>query len=212
MSAAKQLKAQARDRAGKGVARAIRRQGRVPAVIYGGNEPAKSISLDGKEITVTIHAGHFLTTIFDIDVDGETIQVIPRNFQLDPVKDSILHVDFLRISQGQEIKVTVPFHIIDQDKCPGVKRGGTIQFVEHSVELYVPTNAIPEHIDVSVAELDFGDTIHLNDIALPEGARPAWNENPTIVTIIGVQEEAAEGAAQAAEASSEPAAETPAKS
>ena len=171
MSDVKQIQAVARDRAGKGAARAVRRQGQVPAVIYGGGEAAEAIALDFNQTKQMIFAGHFLTTIFEIDVDGKKTRAIPRDYQLDPVKDFPVHVDFLRLAEGQSIKVVVPVHVVGQDKSPGVKRGGALQIVEHSVELSVPSNAIPDFIEVSVATLDIGSSLHLSDVALPPGAK-----------------------------------------
>jgi large subunit ribosomal protein L25 len=203
---AKQLQAVARDRAGKGAARAVRREGRVPAVIYGGGEPAQSISLDSNQTKQLIFAGHFLTTVFEIDVDGRKTRAIPRDYQLDPVKDFPLHVDFLRLAEGKSVRVVVQVRVVGQDKSPGIKRGGTLQVVEHAVELMVPPDAIPDTIEASVAELDIGGTIHLADITLPEGVRPVSTENVTLVTVVppsGMQEEepaAAEAAAAAAPA------------
>ncbi len=144
MSDIKQITAVARDRSGKGAARAVRRQGQVPAVIYGAGQPATGIALDFNETKRLIFAGHFLTTIFEIDVDGKKTRAIPRDYQLDPVRDFPVHVDFLRLSKGQSIKVVVPVHVIGQDKSPGVKRGGTVNIVEHSIELLVPSDSIPD--------------------------------------------------------------------
>src|ERR687894_453164 len=171
MASIKELKAVARDRVGKGAARAVRRQGQVPAVIYGGGAAAESISLDFNQMKLAIYAGHFLTTIFEIDVDGRKTRALPRDFQLDPVKDFPIHIDFLRLAEGQEIRVTVPVHVVGQETSPGIKRRGTVQIVQHSLELMVPTDAIPEFVEVSVAELDIGSSVHLSDIALPEGAK-----------------------------------------
>ena len=200
MSAVKQIQAVARDRAGKGAARAVRRQGQVPAVIYGGGQAAEAIALDFNLTKQLIFAGHFLTTVFEIDVDGKTTRAIPRDYQLDPVRDFPLHIDFLRLSAGQMIKVVVPVHVVGQENSPGVKRGGTLQIVEHSVELLVPSDAIPDYVEASVANLDIGSSIHLNDITLPNGAKATSAENVTLVTVTGVKEEeaapaAAEGAA-----------------
>jgi large subunit ribosomal protein L25 len=203
MSEIKQIKAVARDRAGKGAARAVRRQGQVPAVIYGAGQPAQPIALDFNQTKQLIFAGHFLTTVFEIDVDGTTTRAIPRDYQLDPVRDFPVHVDFLRLAEGQTIKVVVPVHVVGQDRCQGVKRGGTLQIVEHSVELMVPSDAIPDYVEASVADLDIGSSVHLNDITLPSGARPTSTENVTLVTVVapsGMKEEeaapaAAEGAA-----------------
>jgi large subunit ribosomal protein L25 len=200
MSEMKQIKAVARDRAGKGAARAVRRQGQVPAVIYGGGEAPQTIALDFNQTKQLIFAGHFLTTVFEIDVDGKTTRAIPRDYQLDPVRDFPLHIDFLRLAAGQAVKVVVPVHVVGQEKSPGLKRGGTLQIVEHSVELLVPSDAIPDAIDVSVAELDLGSSLHLSDVTLPEGARPANQENVTLVTIVapsGMNEDTAAPAADA---------------
>jgi large subunit ribosomal protein L25 len=184
MSEMKQIKAMARDRAGKGAARAVRRQGMVPAVIYGGGEEPQTIALDFNQTKQLIFAGHFLTTVFEIDVDGKTTRAIPRDYQLDPVKDFPLHVDFLRLAAGGSVKVVVPVHVVGQDRSPGLKRGGTLQIVEHSVELMVPSEAIPDAIEVSVANLDLGSSLHLADVTLPQGARPATQENVTLVTVV----------------------------
>jgi large subunit ribosomal protein L25 len=184
MSALKQIQAVARDRAGKGAARAVRRQGQVPAVIYGGGEAPQTIALDFNQTKQLIFAGHFLTTVFEIDVDGRKTRAIPRDYQLDPVRDFPVHIDFLRLSEGQAIKVVVPVHVVGQDRSPGVKRGGTVQIVEHAVELLVPSDAIPDYIEASVAELDIGSSVHLADVTLPAGAKPVSAENVTLVTVV----------------------------
>jgi large subunit ribosomal protein L25 len=203
MSDIKQITAVARDRAGKGAARAVRRQGQVPAVIYGGGQAAEAIALEFNQTKQLIFAGHFLTTVFEIEVDGKKTRAIPRDYQLDPVRDFPVHVDFLRLSKGQSIKVVVPVHVVGQDKCPGVKRGGTLQIVEHSVELLVPSDAIPDFIEASVADLDIGSSIHLADIILPNGAKATSTENVTLVTVVapsGMTEEEPAPAAEAAAA------------
>ncbi|WP_445503699.1 50S ribosomal protein L25/general stress protein Ctc [Microvirga sp. G4-2] len=198
MSEIKQIKAVARDRSGKGAARAVRRQGQVPAVIYGAGQPAEAIALDFNQTKQLIFAGHFLTTIFDIDVNGKTVRAIPRDYQLDPVRDFPVHVDFLRVSAGQTIKVVVPVHVVGQEKSPGVKRGGTLQIVEHTVELQVSPDAIPDYIEASVEGLDIGSSVHLADVKLPNGAKATSTENLTLVTVVaptGLKEEAAEAPA-----------------
>jgi large subunit ribosomal protein L25 len=206
MSAVKELKAVARDRVGKGAARAVRRQGQVPAVIYGGGAPAEAIALDFNQMKLAIYAGHFLTTIFEIDVEGRKTRALPRDYQLDPVKDFPTHIDFMRLAAGQKIRVTVPVHVVGQETSPGIKRGGTVQVVQHSLELMVPTEAIPDAVEVSVAELDIGGTIHLSDVILPQGARAIGSENVTIATVIVPTA----GAEEPAVAAAAPAAETPA--
>ncbi|EIM27663.1 50S ribosomal protein L25/general stress protein Ctc [Microvirga lotononidis] len=198
MSEIKQIKAVARDRSGKGAARAVRRQGQVPAVIYGAGQAAQAIALDFNQTKQLIFAGHFLTTIFEIDVNGQTVRAIPRDYQLDPVRDFPIHVDFLRVSAGQTIKVVVPVHVVGQEKSPGVKRGGTLQVVEHTVELAVSPDAIPDYIEASVEGLDIGSSVHLEDIKLPNGAKATSTENLTLVTVVaptGLKEEEAAPAA-----------------
>jgi large subunit ribosomal protein L25 len=203
MSAVKQLKASARASVGKGAARAVRRNGLTPAVIYGGGEAPLPISLDTNLTGRLIYAGHFLTTIFEIDVEGQIVRAIPRDYQLDPVRDTPLHVDFLRLAANAAIKVEVPVHVTGQDKSPGLKRGGALQIVEHSVELMAPADQIPDSLDVSVAALNIGGSVHLNDLTLPAGCKAVARDNPTLVSIVapsGMKEEAAPAAAAPAKA------------
>src|SRR5580693_10464687 len=132
MASVKEIKAMARPRAGKGAARAMRREGRVPGVVYGDRQPPLSISLDYADLRQKIYAGRFLTTIYDLDLEGAKHRVIPRDFQLDPVRDFPIHVDFMRLGEGARIRVRVPIHVKNADQSPGVKRGGTVNIVEHT--------------------------------------------------------------------------------
>ena len=200
MTAIKELKAVARPRAGKGAARAERRAGRVPAVIYGEKQDPITISLDHKEITRTIYAGHFLTTLFLIDVDGKKLRVIPRDYQLDVVKDLPLHVDFLRVSAGAHVTVEVPVHFINQEAAPGLKAGGVLNIVHHAVTLHAPAEAIPEAINVDVTGLEIGDSIHLSGVKLPEGVVSALHGDDTLATIVAPAALESEEAAAAATA------------
>ena len=185
MSAEKQLQAVARDRVGKGAARAVRRMGQVPAVIYGGGQPPEAIALDANQARHLIFAGHFLTTVFEIDVAGRRTRAIPRDYQLDPVKDTPVHVDFLRLAAGQTIRVEVPVHVTGQDDSPGLKRGGALNVVRHTVELEVPADNIPDSIDADISGLDIGDSLHVSALALPGGARVTLTEHDaTIVTVV----------------------------
>lgn len=154
MATVKELKATARPKAGKGAARAERREGRVPAVIYGDNQAPVTISIDDKSARQAIFAGHFLTTIFNIDLDGKKHRVIPRDFSLDPVKDFPLHIDFLRLGVGAKIRVSVPLHVTGAEVSPGVKRGGTVNIVNHTVELEADVEHIPQFIEVDVSKLE----------------------------------------------------------
>jgi large subunit ribosomal protein L25 len=203
MATVKELKATARPKAGKGAARAERRAGRVPAVIYGDNKAPVTISLDDKDVRQSIFAGHFLTTLFNIDLDGQKHRVIPRDFSLDPVKDFPLHVDFLRLGEGATIRVSVPLHVKGAEVSPGVKRGGTVNIVNHTVELEADVEHIPQFIDVDVSKLDINNSLHLSDIQLPKGVKPVSREDITLVTVVppsGMGEEAKPAAAEAAPA------------
>ena len=140
------IKAASRARAGKGAARAERRAGRVPGIIYGDGKPPVPISLDHKDLSQRIYAGHFLTTIHDVEVDGVKHRVIPRDFQLDVVRDQPLHVDFMRLGEGATIRVNIPIHVKNAEQSPGVKRGGTVSIVTHTIEVRCRADAIPAAI------------------------------------------------------------------
>ncbi|MBA4223281.1 MAG: 50S ribosomal protein L25 [Methylobacterium sp.] len=200
MTAMKQIQASARAQVGKGAARAVRRQGLTPAVIYGAGEAPAAIALDANKTRQMIYAGHFLTTLFEIDVDGKKTRAIPRDYQLDPVKDFPIHVDFLRVAAGQTIKVEVPLHVVGQEQSPGLKNGGALQIVEHSLEIEVAPESIPEFIEVSVAGLEVGDTLHVDALKLPAGVSLTSTKDLTLVTIIPPTVEAEEPAAAEVEA------------
>ncbi len=152
MATVQELKATVRPKGGKGAARAARRSGRVPGVIYGENKPPQMVTLDHAELHQRIYAGRFLTTLFNIDVDGTKHRVIPRDFQLDPVKDLPMHVDFLRVAEGAVIRVNVAVKVLNADQSPGVKRGGAVNIVTHTIEVMCPVETIPESIDVDISE------------------------------------------------------------
>jgi large subunit ribosomal protein L25 len=200
------IKATARSRAGKGAAGAERRVGRVPGIIYGDGKEPLPISLEYNELRLRIYAGHFLSTIHEIDVDGVKHRVIPRDFQLDAVRDLPLHVDFMRLGEGATIRVRIPIVVKNADQSPGVKRGGTVSIVTHAVEVRCLAEAIPTGIEVDVGMLDINHSKHLSDIKLPEGVRSASSRDVTLVTVVppsGYAEEikaAAEAAAAAAAA------------
>ncbi len=201
MSAPKQLAAVARDRVGKGAARAVRRQGHVPAVIYGGGQPPQAIALDYNQTRHLILAGGFRTTVFEISVaGGRAIRAIPRDFQLDPVKDVPIHVDFLRIQAGQTLDVEVPVHFEHEDAAPGIsKRGGTLNIVLHAIHLTVGAESIPEAITIDLTGRDIGDSIHVRDLKLPAGVSFAGDPETLVATVVpptvmGAEAEAEEAA------------------
>lgn len=208
MAETKKLAATVRSGTGKGAARSVRREGRIPGVIYGGGEAPMPIALDWREINKLIYAGHFLTTQFEIDVEGKVTRAIPRDYQLDVVKDTPLHIDFLRLTAGSRLKINVPVHFTNQDISPGLKRGGSLNIVRHSVEMYVPADNIPEALMVDVGKLDFNESMHISTIALPEGCRPTVNRDFTIVSVAppAAKTEEAPAAAAAAPAAAAPAA------
>jgi large subunit ribosomal protein L25 len=203
MSDIKTLAAERRGRAGKGTARQTRLAGRIPAVIYGAKQPPLSISVEKFAFNRVLHQPGFFTHLFDVTVDGATHRVLPRDVQFDPVSDQPLHVDFLRVAADTKITVLVPIHCINQDKSPGIKRGGTINLVRHELEVTCAADAIPEHIDIDMEGLDLGASIHLSALKLPAGVTAtAADHEMTVVTIAipsGVKSDA-EGAAEAAKA------------
>ncbi len=201
MATVKELKATARPQSGKGAARAERRAGRVPGVIYGNNQPPVTISVDDKELRQRILAGRFLTTIYDIDLEGKKHRVIPRDFHLDPVRDFPLHVDFMRLGEGATIRVSVPLHVVNGEASPGVKRGGTVNIVTHTIDLECSVDNIPQYIEADVGALEISHSLHLSEIKLPTGVKSLSREDATLVTIVppsGYAEEQKAAAAAAA--------------
>src|SRR6478752_4400450 len=201
MATVKELKATARPKSGKGAARAERRAGRVPGVIYGDNQPPVTISVDDRDLRQRILAGRFLTTIYDIDLEGKKHRVIPRDFHLDPVKDFPIHVDFMRLGEGATIRVSVPLHIEKAESAPGVKRGGTVNIVTHSIDLECSVDNIPQYVEADVGGLEISYSLHLSDIKLPAGVKSLSREDATLVTIVppsGYAEEMKAAAAAAA--------------
>jgi len=215
MATVKDMKATVRSKSGKGAARAERRAGRVPGVIYGDNKPPMTIAIDHSELRQRIYAGRFLTSIYDIEIDGNKHRVIPRDYQLDPVKDHPVHVDFLRVGEGQTIRVAIAVRVINAEASPGVKRGGAVNIVTHSLEVSCLPEDIPEAIDVDIAGLEINYSKHLRDVKLPANVKVLAPEEMTLVTVVppsGYAEEvkaAAEAAAApaaAADAAAAPAA------
>lgn len=209
MSTTYELTATVREKVGKGAARATRREGQIPAVIYGGKQPALPISLSYWEIDQKIHGGGFFTTLATIDVGSEKIRVIPRDFQIDPVSDRPLHVDFLRVVEGARLTIDVPVHFINESAAPGIRRGGVLNIVRHTVNISCPAEEIPEQLICDLTGLDINDSLHISSVALPEGVEPTITDRDfTVATIAapaGVKEEirAAAEAAAAAETAAE---------
>jgi len=213
MATVKELKATARPSSGKGAARAERRAGRVPGVIYGNNQPPVTISVDDADLRQRILTGRFLTTIYDIDLEGKKHRVIPRDFHLDPVRDFPIHVDFMRLGEGATIRISVPLHLVNSEAAPGIKRGGTVNIVTHALELECSVDNIPQYVEADASGLEIGYSLHLSDIKLPSGVKSLTRTDATLVTIVppsGYAEEQKAAAAAAAAAATGAVAAAPA--
>ena len=214
------MQAEERERAGKGVARSLRREGRTPAVIYGDNKEPVKISLSENEINVEYNKGQMFTTLCDLEVAGKKHLVLARDVQLHPVTDVVEHVDFLRVTKKTKIAVNVPVQFVNEDKCPSIDKKGTLNVVRYTVELLCTATSIPDVLEVNLEGKDHGDAVKVSDATMPEGADPVITDRDfTIATLIApktaAQEEAeneagAEGAemvdsadAEAEEASAE---------
>ena len=185
MSDALTLPAEARDRAGKGASRALRREGRVPAVIYGGKEEPQTIHVEEKELRRQLGTGHFMNSIVMIDVGGKQVRTLPKDVALHPVTDRPLHVDFLRLAKDAKIHVAVPVVFVNEEASPGLKKGGVLNVVRHELELVCESDKIPDEIHLDVTGLDVGDSIHISHVALPQGSASAITDRDfTIATVV----------------------------
>ena len=194
--------AEARALAGKGPARALRRAGRVPAVIYGERKDQEMVSLEARALRRQLGNPRFFSTLCSLKVNGEAVRVLPRDVQLHPVTDDPLHADFVRVSAGATVTVDIPVVFVNEDLSPGLKRGGVLNIVRREVELLCPADAIPGELTVDLAPFDIGDSVHISHVAMPEGARPTIADRDfTIATIASptVVAEEAEAAQAAAE-------------
>lgn len=203
------LIAETRDRVGKGTSRALRRAGRTPAVIYGDKKDPISISVESKDVVKHLNTGGFLATVYTVEVDGKKHNVLPRDIQLDPAKDTPVHIDFLRVSDKSLIAIMLPVNFINEDDCVGLTRGGILNVVRHEIEMNVPAGNIPDGIDVDLANADIGDSIHISEITLPENCVPTITDRDfTVVTIAApIAEEVEEEAETDVEVIGEKAAE-----
>ena len=197
------LRAEPRDRAGKGAARAARRSGRVPGVLYGEGKPATLISLDPRELSRQVQRPGFFARLLTVELDGTTHRTLPRDVQLDPITDHPIHVDFLRVNAGTKVTVAVPVQFVGQESSPGIRRGGMLNIVRHEIDLVCPVDGIPDRLVISLDGLNIGDSIHIGAVALPPGTRPTIARNFTVASIAAptaVREEQAQAVAAAAAA------------
>ena len=200
------LPAEARQRAGKGASRALRREGRVPAVIYGEKQEPLSIHLEEKLLVKTMSNGHFMNTVVMVDVGGKPNRTLPKDVQFHPVTSRPIHVDFLRIGEHAQVNVNVPVNFVDEEESPGLKRGGVLNVVRHDLELICDAARIPDQITISLAGLDIGDAIHISQVSLPEGSKSAIDDRDfTVATVVAPSAMKAEAdeAAAAAEAAAD---------
>lgn len=185
MSDALTLPAEARERAGKGASRQLRREGRVPAVIYGGKEEPQLIHVEAKELVRQLGTGHFMNSIVNIEVGGKTLRTLPKDVALNPVSDRPEHVDFLRLGKNAKVEVAVPVVFVNEDASPGLKKGGVLNIVRHELELVCGADDIPSEIEVDVTGKDVGDAIHISEVTLPKGAESAITDRDfTIATLV----------------------------
>lgn len=178
------LSAQKRERAGKGVARSLRREGRVPAVIYGDKKDPVNISLDDNDVNVEYYKGHMFTTLCHLDVEGGKNVVLVRDVQLHPVTDRVEHVDFLRVNKKTKLAVSVPVNFTDEDKCPSLTQKGTVNVVRHTVELMCSSVNIPDYVEASLEGKEHGDALKLSDLVLPEGSSLVDEEDYAVATFV----------------------------
>lgn len=201
MSQVREIKAVARDRAGKGSSRALRRQGFTPCVIYGDKKDPILLAVTQKELVKEYQQTGFFTHVFALEVEGKKHKVLARDIQLHPVTDMPLHADFLRVSDQTKINVEIPVHFINQEKSTGLKRGGVLNIVRHSIECECFAGNIPETIDINLEGTNIGDSIHISHVKLPEGIEPVVKDRdftiatlaaPTVMKDVGETTEGAE--------------------
>lgn len=196
MSDDNKLEAQLRERVGKGAARELRRNDMVPAVIYGDKKDPLPIALPLKETTMKIHGGGFMTNILAIQVDGKSHNVLPKDYQLHPVSDRVMHVDLLRVSSKTQVTVEIPVAFENEETCPGLKAGGVLNVVRHTVEVNCPANAIPESFSVDLSAAELGDSLNISAVSLPEDVEPTITDRDftiaTIATPAGLRSDSAD--------------------
>ncbi len=186
MSDTLNLSAETRDRVGKGASRALRRDGRVPAVIYGNKQDPEGIHLNARELMKALMTGHFMNSVIMVDVGGKKVRTLAKDVAFDVVTDQPIHVDFLRIAKNATVTVAVPVVFTNEDDAPGIKQaGGVLNVVRHEIELVVDASNIPAEITIDLTGREVGDSIHISDVKLPNGAEPALDDRDfTIATIV----------------------------
>lgn len=178
------LNATARAGTGKGAARQARREGKVPGIVYGDHKEPVAVAFEFNNLLTKLRAGRFMSTLWNLKVEGQDdVRVICRGVQKDVVKDLPIHIDFMRLRRTSKVNLFIPVEFVGQDKCPGLRKGGTLVTVRPEVELVVTAGDIPDHITVDLSGHEVGDSIHINEVKLPEGARPTIDRNFVIANI-----------------------------
>lgn len=185
MKAAVEFTATARTDAGKGSARALRREGKVPAILYSNGKGNQSFAMSEKDLTLAYKKGAFLSKLVTISVDGKSVYAVPKDLQFHPVTDRIEHADFLQVDEKSTVKVKVQVKVLGAEKSMGIKRGGTLNIVRHEIELFCKPDSIPNRVEVDITTANIGDSIHISAIKLPEGTSPVIQRDFTLVTIAG---------------------------
>ena len=201
------LNVEVRERTGTGGARAARREGLVPGVLYGGDQDPVAVAVKSNEFRKALYSGKLVGHVVTLAHKGEKQKVIAKSIQFHPVNDQPIHFDLYRVDAHQEIKIAVPVHFTGQDVSPGLKRGGTITYAFHEVEVLVHADEVPEHLDFDISELDIGAQIHAFDLKLPKGVKIAASDDYVVATVSGTSAQAAEDAAADEQASTEAVAE-----
>ncbi len=179
------LSAEARETAGKGASRALRREARIPAVVYGAGEAPMGVHVEEKALMKALHTGHFMNSIVMIEVGGQSVRTLPKDVSFHPVTDRPLHVDFLRVGEHSKVTVNVPVHFINELASPGIKRGAVLNVVRHELELVCDAAEIPDEIKVDLTGTDVGDSIHISSVTLPKGVASAITDRDyTIATLV----------------------------
>ena len=179
------LPAEARERAGKGASRALRREGRVPAVIYGEKKEPVSVHVEEKLLSKMLSSGHFMNSVIMVEVGGKPNRTLPKDVQFHPVTSRPIHVDFVRIGEHAQVTVNIPVRFVDEEESPGLKRGGVLNVVRHELELICDAAKIPSEISISLAGLEIGDAVHISSVTLPDGAKPTIDDRDfTVATVV----------------------------
>ena len=178
------IKAELRGKAGKGSSRALRREDKIPAVIYGDKKEPTTVTIGRIDLVKELNKGGFMNTSYEVQIGKDKETVLPRDVQFHPVTDWPMHVDFLRLAKGSSLNIMIPIHFVGDEECPGIKAGGILNVVRHEVEFSCPANAIPEAIEIDISALEMNDSVHISTVALPKGVTPVIDDRDFTIAMI----------------------------